>query len=848
MSHTRPRTVRKSSFRSWHDGERAGELGQTVGTRSRLCLERLEDRTLLSVGDLLSQTIPVATPPLETFPTSGSTLFTPSSTVQGYSPAQIRQAYDLNSITFANAVVGDGTGQTIAIIVAYQQLNIASDLHAFDQQFGLADPTLTVATPQGTPADAPVGDWGIEASLDVEWAHALAPGASILLVEARSAGTDLYAAIDFARQQPGVSVVSMSWGSAEFTGETSYDQYFTTPAGHTGITFVAATGDNGAPGDYPAFSPNVLAVGGTMFSATLDAQGDYPGETGWSGSGGGLSQYESQPSYQQGVVTQSTTARATPDVSFDANSGVAVYDSYDFSAATPWISEAGTSLAAPAWAALLATADQGTSLAGHGTLDGHAGDTTIYNLFAATSSLSFNDITTGNNGFAANSGYDLVTGLGTPNAGPLLAGLSGNLVAPTPIGPSGSLTTTLPTFQWSAVSGAAGYHLMAVDLGTNATALDVNVTNGTSYTPSSSTFVPGDNYQWQVQANPILAGLGTFSTPVSFSIAPIIAPNSISPGNTSGVTTTTPTFSWTATPGAVYYSLTVLDESQQNAVAISAPQVMGTSFTPTTPLLAGHFYQWSVQAYVLFSGILYPSQNVASFTFGVTPAGATTLLSPGPSATVTTQTPTFQWSPVTGATEFQFNLFDITSNTTLIDLFVFGTSFTPSVPLNNGHTYQWSVQVIGVTEIPTDEFQVSLPSGGSTSIAAPVLSGPSEFSSTTEPTFQWSQVTGATGYGLYIFSGSAGGSPFAPVNIPGGTSTSYALPTLTPLFDGSTYLWRVVAYDASGDVSAQSTALTFNVYDPEQRVGGAPRGLRRAAQKPHTHPPSNGTLLPGRTY
>ena len=297
-----------NSIHSFANGE-----PRTIATRrSRLCLEQLEDRTLLSVGGLLSQTIPIATPPLESFPPGGSTLFSPSNTAQGYSPAQIRQAYSFNSVSFANGVVGDGSGQTIAIVVAYQQPNIAADLHAFDQQFGLADPSLTVATPQGTPSNAPVGDWGIEASLDVEWAHALAPGASILVVEARSAGTDLYAAVDYARQQPGVSVVSMSWGSPEFNGETSFDQYFTTPAGHTGITFVAATGDNGAPGDYPAFSPNVLAVGGTMFSATLDAQGDNPGETGWSGSGGGLSQYESQPSYQQGMVTQSSHGASDP--------------------------------------------------------------------------------------------------------------------------------------------------------------------------------------------------------------------------------------------------------------------------------------------------------------------------------------------------------------------------------------------------------------------------------------------------------------------------------------------------------------------------------------------------------
>src|SRR5262245_46673911 len=103
--------------------------------------------------------------------------------------------------------------------------------------------------------------------MDVEWAHALAPAASIVLVECRSSGgPDLYAGAKTAASLPGVTVVSMSWGAVEYAGEGGYDGNFTTPAGHPGVTFVAATGDNGAPGLYPAYSPNVLAVGGTTLT------------------------------------------------------------------------------------------------------------------------------------------------------------------------------------------------------------------------------------------------------------------------------------------------------------------------------------------------------------------------------------------------------------------------------------------------------------------------------------------------------------------------------------------------------------------------------------------------------
>ena len=202
--------------------------------------------------------------------------------------------------------------------------------------------------------------------------------------------------------------------------ESTMDNYFTTPAGHSGITFVASTGDAGQPAGYPAYSPNVVAVGGT----TLNVSGsNYVSETGWSKSGGGKSLYEAQPTYQKGVVTQSTTRRTTPDVSMDAdpNTGVAVYDSWDFPT-SPWFQVGGTSLSAPMFAGLVAVADQGRTAAGLTGLDG-ANDT-LPKLYAA-SALDFNDITSGNNGFAAGAGYDLVTGRGTPIANKLVYDLAG---------------------------------------------------------------------------------------------------------------------------------------------------------------------------------------------------------------------------------------------------------------------------------------------------------------------------------------------------------------------------------------------------------------------------------------
>jgi hypothetical protein len=334
----------------------------------------------------------------------------------GFSPSQVRHAYGFDQVLFNGSIVGDGSGQTIAIIDAYDQPNIASDLAAFDAAFGLPAPPSFVKVNQNGGSSLPAADqnWGLEISLDVEWAHAIAPGAKILLVEANSNNfSDLFAAVDYARNQPGVSVVSMSFGGSEWSGETSYDFHFTTPTGHAGVTFVASTGDSGSSGapEYPSISPNVVGVGGTTLM--LDGSNNYMTESGWSGSGGGNSVYESQPGYQKGVVSQSGTKRTTPDVAYDGSDGstFGIFDSWGYGG---WLQVYGTSAGAPQWAALLAIANQGRALAGQGPLDGVS--QTLPKLYQLPGA-DYHDVTSGSNGgYSAGAGYDLVTGRGTPLA------------------------------------------------------------------------------------------------------------------------------------------------------------------------------------------------------------------------------------------------------------------------------------------------------------------------------------------------------------------------------------------------------------------------------------------------
>ena len=458
----------------------------------------------------------------------------------GLTPATVRHAYGIDALSF-NGVSGDGTGQTIAIVDAYNAPTIQTDLHTFDQSFGLSDPSITVTNETGSTTALPgvdpagKGGWAVETSLDVEWAHAVAPAAKILLVEANSASdADLFQAVDTARRASGVSVVSMSWGGQEYSGDSAYDSYFTTPAGHTGVTFVASSGDSGAYAsggatpavEYPAASPNVLAVGGTRLS--VDSSGNYLSESGWGngttsgtngGAGGGISQYTSQPTYQRGVVTQSSVARTVPDVAFlaDPASGVSVVDSYDYGTA-PWLQVGGTSLAAPMWAGVIASVNQGRALAGQAALDGPTG--TLPNLYALPAS-DFHDVTTGNNGYSAGAGYDLVTGRGTPIVNVLAPALAGTAKT-TPPPSTGSPTPSIGSVSANPSSVTAGTTVTLTASGvqeSGGTISSVNFyeeTNGVSGLQTGSDALIGSGVQtaggtWTLNASTTGVAPGTYT-------------------------------------------------------------------------------------------------------------------------------------------------------------------------------------------------------------------------------------------------------------------------------------------------------------------------------------------------
>src|SRR6266702_866926 len=272
-----------------------------------------------------------------------------STSPTGLSPATIKSVYNFPTSLTA------GTGKTIAIVDAFDDPTAESDLAVFSSQYGL--PACTTANgcftkvnqTGGTSYPKSDSGWALEISLDIQWAHAIAPGAKILLVEATSNSfANLLAAEDYAKAN--AQYVSNSWGASEFSGETAYDSHFV----QTGVSFFVSSGDAGLPAEYPSASPNVLSVGGTTLQFS---GGNFTGETGWSGGGGGCSSYETataaQSAFGQYPQVGCGGKRATPDVSLDADpsSGVSVYDSTRYQGQSGWFTIGGTSASSPMWAA-----------------------------------------------------------------------------------------------------------------------------------------------------------------------------------------------------------------------------------------------------------------------------------------------------------------------------------------------------------------------------------------------------------------------------------------------------------------------------------------------------------------
>jgi subtilase family serine protease len=324
----------------------------------------------------------------------------PLATVAGLGPADLQSAYKLPSATA-------GSGQTIAIVDAFDDPTAEADLGTYRSQFGLSPCTTAngcfrKVNQNGAASPLPSVDsgWALEISLDLDMASAICPNCHILLVEASSNSfTNLAAAVNRAAAM-GANAISNSYGGGD-QRESSSSAY-----NHPGIAITASSGDNGFGVSYPASSKFVTAVGGTTLTTASNARGWT--ETAWNGAGSGCSRFQTQISGQANANT-GCRRRAVADVSAvaDPNTGVAVFDSTPFNNRSGWFVVGGTSASAPIIAGVFALAGNAAS---------------VSNNFPYSHTSSLFDVTSGNNGSCspsqlctARAGWDGPTGLGTPN-------------------------------------------------------------------------------------------------------------------------------------------------------------------------------------------------------------------------------------------------------------------------------------------------------------------------------------------------------------------------------------------------------------------------------------------------
>jgi Putative Ig domain len=477
--------------------------------------------------------------------------------VATYTPAQIRAAYGMPAIPAAGTVLSTtqaanlGAGQTIYIVDANDDPNAAAELAAFNQKFGLptcTSKTIAASTPLplaaasktacefavvyatssgtlGSTAPAYDSGWATEIAMDVQWAHATAPLARIVLIEAVDTTVNsLTAAIRLANAM-GPGVVSMSFGSTEGNWTASVESTF---AG-ANMSYVASTGDTGAAVAWPSVSPSVLAVGGTSLNYTGTGTRS---EVTWSGTGGGVSAYTAAPAYQSASVPGlgSVKFRNVADVAFNADPSTGQYLATMSPGTTTvgWLSAGGTSLAAPQWAGIIAVANGLRALTGTAALG--VSQTTLYGKVATSATAyagAFADIVQGSNGSCATCtaavGYDTATGLGTPNVTALLGSVAST--APTP-----------PVVTAATIQGTSGVALSFTPTIAAANPVTLSLTGAPSGMSVSTTGVVSwptpvaGSYTVTVAARDTKTGLvgqGTYTVTITAPQPPVVTPAAI---------------------------------------------------------------------------------------------------------------------------------------------------------------------------------------------------------------------------------------------------------------------------------------------------------------------------------
>ena len=348
-------------------------------------------------------------------------------------------------------------------------------------------------------------------------------------------------------------------------------------------------------------------------------------------------------------------------------------------------------------------------------------------------------------------------------------------IAPTAIGPSGAITTALPTFTWNPVTGVSNYQLSLVDQSTNLV-VAFPLVNGTSWTPSQPLNV-GDHYFWQVGAMGSGINQIGWSSPLAFTIG-------LTATSPSGLASTlTPTFTWNSITGVTSYEVALFD---QNTAQTTIAMVSNATWTPSQSLNAGDNYLWWVGAVGANNQIGWDNP----LAFNIAPTAS------GPSGNIATLQPTFAWNNVTGVTSYEVALYDQTAHQTTITM-VSGTSWTPSQPLNMGDSFVWWVGAVGAGNKIGWDTPLSFTTPTVTAI------GPSGPITSVLPTFSWNGFAGVSSYEVWLVDETTNQTTSAVVP---GTSWTPS----QPLNVADNYTWWVGAIGAGNKISWDSP-LSFTI-------------------------------------
>jgi hypothetical protein len=532
----------------------------------------------------------------------------------GYTPSELRTAYDMNSLISSD----NGTGQTVAIfeLDGYQP----TDINTYLSNYSLGSAKYSNVLVDGATNTA--GSGAIEVELDMEVVSAIAPGATQHIYIGPNSTTGVNDTYNKIVTDNTAKVTSTSWGECEANSGTSelqaLDNIFAQGAAQ-GQAFFAAAGDSGAYDcdttalavDSPADDPNVVGVGGTTL--TTGSGGTYSSETVWScstcsgrgpngtGGGGGLSTYFAQPSYQTGPGVSNSYSngnREVPDVTADAdpNSGYSIYctvTAAGCSGTSGWTVVGGTSAAAPLWAGL--STDTNQYLAGLSKPTLGSASSTLYHLFNTTQTYTaYHDITTGNNlYYPATAGYDLASGIGSPDVWNLARDAAGGTsssndfsinASPTSISIAQGNNGTV-TISTAVTSGSAGTVSLTASVSPSGPTASLNPTSVTAGNSSTLTISVGSSVATGSYTVTVTGTEGSANH--STSVAVTVTSSGGGGGITNGGFETGNLSGWTASGAATGVSTTAHSGSYSAMLGLTTPTNGDSTISQTFTVPSG---------------------------------------------------------------------------------------------------------------------------------------------------------------------------------------------------------------------------------------------------------------------